>query len=341
MTKVKNFFSGKKIILIVLAVSAVAFFLYNQNVQMNKEEASNSTTVKQGTLAETLILSGEIRPKESTNLKFQTAGRLAKLTVSNGDIVQKGQLIASLDQRDLRKRLSKELNDFNTARWNFDQNVDDTKDKAVTTAMQRILDKSQFDLNNAVIDVEIQSISLEFSNLFAPVQGIVVDAGTIRPGVNITAADSIVKIINPDSLYFEVTADQTEVTKILPNMKGTLTFDAYAEEPIDGVIATIGFTPKEGESGTVYAVEISYGNSSNQALKYKVGMTGDIEFVISEKSNVLHVPIEFVQDAEDGKKFVFVMENGKKVERSVKTGMETDTDVEIISGLSKGEVIYD
>ncbi|KXK09562.1 MAG: HlyD family secretion protein [Microgenomates bacterium OLB23] len=161
--------------------------------------------------------------------------------------------------------------------------------------MQRVIDKSQFALDNSVLDVELQSISLEFSNLISPIQGLVVSTGNFQPGMNITAADTIVEVVNPDSLYFEVTADQTEVTKIQKAMQGILVLDAYTEEDITGTITHIDFSPKTNESGTVYGVELEFNNSSNQNLRYRLGMTGDVEFILNSKENALSVPSEFVK----------------------------------------------
>ncbi len=341
MRKMINELKKRKFIVIGLLILAIGGFFYFQNQQKAKAAKEiKSTKVQRGDLSEILTLSGEVKARESTDLRFQTSGRLATLKVKNGDVVQKGQLVASLDQRDLRKRLTKELNDFKTTRWEFDQTVDDAKDKAVTTAMQRAIDKTQFSLNNAVLDVELQTISIEFSNLFAPVQGIVTSTGSSLPGVNVTAADTIMKIINPDSLYFEVTADQTEVTKIHEQMAGDLTLDAYIDEPVTGTISAIGFSPKEGESGTVYGVELAFSNSSNQNLKYRVGMTGDVEFVLRERKSVLYVPTEYVEEDEQGT-YVFIMKDGKKEKLYVDTGLETDTSMEIVRGLNVGDIVYD
>jgi RND family efflux transporter MFP subunit len=286
------------------------------------------------------VLSGEVKAKENTSLHFQTSGRLAGLRVNEGDVVKKGQLIAYLDQRDLKKRLAKELNDYKTTRWDYDQTVDDNKNKAVTTAMQRVIDASQFALDNSVLDVELQTISIEFANLTSPIQGLVVSKGNFQPGMNISAADTIVEIVNPDSLYFEVTADQTEVTKIHEGMQGALTLDAYVDESLTGVINHISFSPETNESGTVYGIELQFNNSSNQNLRYRLGMTGDVEFVLKEKPNVLYLPSEFIKSDEKGN-FVQIMKGNKKEKAYVTIGLETESDTEIVKGLNEGDIIYD
>jgi len=330
----------KYIIIVVIIIAVIGSVYYQNKKKTDAAKLSKSTTVQRGDLKETLILSGEVKASENTTLHFQTSGKLASLKFKEGDIVKKGQLVASLDQRDLKKRLTKELNDYKTTRWDFDQGIDNVKDKAITTAMQRTIDKTQFSLDNAVLDVEIQSISIEFSNLFSPIQGLVVSRGNFQPGMNITAADSIVEIVNPDSLYFEVTADQTEVTQITSGMTGQLTLDAYTSEIIPGTITHVGFSPSKDESGTVYAVDLQFNNSSNQNLRYRLGMTGDVEFVLKEKQNTLFVPSEYLK-SDDNREYVSVMRSGKLENIYVTKGLETDTSTEILKGINEGEVVYD
>src|SRR3989304_534482 len=329
----------KKTLIIIGIILAVSGFIFYQRLVNGKEEIQ-STQVKRGNLEETLILSGEIKADKRAELRFQTTGQIASIKVKEGDSVQKGQLIALLDQRQLQKTLKKDLNDFLNARWDLDQQRDDYKDKALTVAMQRILDKTQFDLDNAITDVEIQQISIEYSQLFSPLDGIVTSTNNLQPGMNITAATAGFEIISPDSLYFEVTADQTEISKLQSGLTGKLLFDSYLDEEIVGTVDHVAFVPKANETGTVYAVKMSFINMSNGNLKYRVGMTGDVEFITQSKNNTLYIPFAFLQEDDKGT-FVYIIKNNKKTRQTVTTGIETDEFIEILSGLSKGDMVYD
>ncbi len=340
MKSIVSFVIKRKFIILGLVILIVAAnFYYQDKKKTDAAKLEKTTKVQRGELKETMILSGEIKAKENTILHFQTGGRLAGIKVHEGDVVNKGQLVAYLDQRDLKKRLSKELNDYKTVRLDFDTDIEG-KDQAVNAVMRRALEQSQHTLDNSVLDVEIQSISIEFANLFSPIQGLVVNTGNFQPGMNITAADSIIEVVNPDSLYFEVTADQTEVTQIKEGMVGQLALDAYNEEKISGAITHIGFSPESNESGTVYGVELQFNNSSNQSFRYRLGMTGDVEFVLKEKNSALYLPSEFVKN-DDGGDYVFIMRDDKKEKFYVTKGMETETSTEIVKGLNEGDVVYD
>ena len=96
-----------------------------------------------------------------------------------GDRVRKWQGIASLDQRTVQKNLEKELNDYLKTRWDFQGNretynvtTDNLDRYTLTPAVRRLLEKSQFDLNNSVLDVELQAVVKEFSSIVSPFSGI-------------------------------------------------------------------------------------------------------------------------------------------------------------------------
>lgn len=189
--------------------------------------------------------------------------------VKEGDYVKKYQTLASLDQRSVQKNLQKDLNDYLDTRWSFEQTKDNYKNSIVTTAIQRLLDQSQFGLNNAVLDVEIQNLAVEYSNLWTPIEGIVTSMGVSYAGVNITPAQAEIQVINPKTVYFLATADQADVVNLKTNMTGNITLDAYPAKEIPGQIKQISFTPKTDETGTVYKVKV-YFKADNENYYYRL-----------------------------------------------------------------------
>lgn len=325
--------------IIIIAIVAIVAFLIYRNVTAPKTSKTDTAKVERGTLTKELSLSGKIQANEHEQLTFQTGGRLLGVGVKEGDYVARGQWVASLDQRDIQKRIEKYLNTYEKTRRDFDQTLDDNDDKVLTDAIKRTLDKSQRDLNNAVLDVEIQSLAKEFAHLYTPVEGLVTRIDTPNPGVNIVLpASAVFEIVNPKTVYLSATADQSEVTSLKQGLPGKIVLDSFLESTMSGQIQTIGFTPKEGETGTVYEVKVGL-PTGNEDRKFRLGMSGDVTFELEKKENIIHIPTRFVKTEKD-KKYVNVERNGKIEKVEVKTGMETDNDVEITEGLSEGESIY-
>lgn len=295
-----------------------------------------SYTVKRGNLKETLSLSGEINAYEKATLRFQTSGYLAWVGVKEGDTVKKYQGVASLDQAELKKNLRKYLNTYMSERWDFESTKDSSGDTSImTTAVRRAFEKAQFDLNNAVLDVELKDIAVKYANLWTPIDGIVTRVAAPNAGVNVTPTQAEIEVVNPATIYFSATADQTEVSKLTASMSGTITLDAFDKQPITGAISNIGFTPKSGETGTVYEVKLSMIHASNPML-LRLGMTGDVDFTIKELPNVLYVPAKFIK-TENSKKYV-LNQNNEKI--YLTAGEEMDGDVEIKAGLKENDIIH-
>ena len=334
-----NFFrklSRTRKILLFAVVVVIAIMIYGN---LNKKKAVVLTaTVKRGNLEQVLTIPGTIDAEEKAVLKFQTSGRLSWGGVKEGDYVKKYQSIASLDQKDLKKTLQKKLNDYLTSRSTFDQTTkDDYKDKVLTDTIKRLEDKAQFSLNNAVLDVELQDMTVKYANLWTPIEGFVTKAEPQYAGVNITSTTAEYDVVNPRSIYFSANADQTEVTTLKEGAWGELILDPFPEEKITGSVKNISFMPRAGESSTVYEIKFIF-DKDNSDYRFRLGMTGDLSFVTGKKDSVLYIPMRFLQE-KDGHKYVILLKNGKKVQSNVETGMETDDNIEITSGVSEGEVV--
>ena len=328
-------------VIIVLAV----ILIRNQSAPANKDKRPQTYKIKKETLQETLTLSGEIDADEKVALKFQTSGRLAWMGVREGDYVKKYQTIASLDQRDLKNRLTKYLNSYAIQRNTFEQTKDDNWNdqyalsQSIRDEVKRVLESNQYNLNNAVLDVEYQNITIEYANLWTPIEGVVTHIDILYPGVNITPAGAEFDIVNPKTIYLSVTAEQSDVVLLKKGIEGEIIFDAYPDKTFTGVIDYISFSPKTGETGTVYEVRLTL-DKETQKLPLKLAMTGDVSFVLSEKKNVLSVPIQFVKKDSKGN-YVTREKKGNKEKIYVKRGEEFNSKVEIKNGLEVGDVVYD
>ncbi len=325
----------------------VAYWVYSRSSASaqsgGKTATDNTYTVEKTKLRETLTISGEINAEEKVTLSFPTGGKLYWVGVKEGDYVQKYQGIASLDQRDLQKRLESSLNTFMISRWDFDQTKSDNKDAQYTDGelgekMRRIIDKAQFGLNNSIITVELQSLAKEYAYLYTPIEGIVTKVGAPYAGVTVGATTSY-EVVNPNTVYFSATADQTEVPRLHVGQDAKIIVDPYPDTTVSATIKSIAFTPQSGDTGTNYEVKLAF-PSSVDVLKYRLGMTGDVEFLTKEKKNVYAVPTTYVL-SEANKKYVFILKDGKKIKTEVKAGEEGDTDIEIIRGVEAGDVLVE
>lgn len=309
------------------------------------ELKANTYTVKRQDLTETLSLSGEIDAREKAEVKFQTSGLLSWVGVKEGDSVKKYQAIASLDKRELQNTLNQYMNSYLKERWDFEQGLDENQDwqtrgmtDVARDSIKRVLEKNQLDLNNAVLTYEAKNLALKFATILAPFEGVVTKVEVPVPGTNITPAGAVFSLVNPKTLFFSATADQTEVPAFTDGMVAKISLDSFPDKEFVATVAGIGFVPKTGESGTVYEVRINF-DPGEIADKVKMGMTGDAHFVLREVAGALVVPEAYLKK-QDGKYLVRKMVKGQLTQVEVTTGEIIEGTVEIKEGLNEKDVIY-
>ena len=334
----------KKLIIIGILLTVIAVFFLKKRPFAGKKDEFTLTVVEKGDLINNISASGIIKADKEVNLKFEASGRLAWVGVKEGDFVNEWQAIAQLDIKELQKNLEKYLRDYSKERWDFEQDREDYNITAnnldqytLTNEVRRILEKNQFDLEKAVLDVELKDIALKYATLVTPIAGIVASIDTPIAGINITPATAVFTVSDPQSVYFSANIDEMDIAKVRLNQKTKIILDSFENKEFAGSISQISFTSvKTSGGGTAFPIKIPL--PKNQDLKFKLGMNGDIEIVLEKKENVLFVPSSaMIKKGE--KRFVWLIENEKTKKMEVKTGMETDEETEILEGLKEGDKI--
>jgi len=315
-----------KKILIVIAVVALIVFLANQR----KKNTENIETVKPKNIdiSQTVSASGKVKSDEEVNLNFQTGGKLAWVGVKGGDTVKKWQAIASLDQRALQKNLETYLNNYSIERTEFDDDQK-TYEVVLTDFIKRIRQRSQYNLNNSVLAVELQDLTLKLSNISSPIAGVVTRADAQVAGVNIIPTTTWT-ISNPEKMIFEAEIDESDITSVTPGQKVKVTLDAMPQNPIEAAIDSISYTSHLTTSGaTAYDAKIKLPEN----LNLRFGLNGEALIEVANKASALSIPNEAIYE-KGNKKFVIILKGINPEEKEIQTGIISDNDSEIKSGLS-------
>jgi len=347
----KKFFSTKNIIIVTAILLVSGFGVYQANAsiknsEITKFDVKKETTVspKREIIKEEITLTGSVDASTKANLQFQTSGQLNWVGVKVGDKVKKYQAIASLNKEILKKQLQADFNTYRSALATFDDTQDKYKTEKdnliLTDDMKRILVRSQNTLDNSVINYELQDLTLKYATLTSPIAGVVTDVEQPNSGVNITPASANFSIIDPNSIYFKAQIDQEDVTRVKIGDKTTITLDSFPGQNFESEITYISFTPVSGQTSTVYEIRFKLVNNDNQDLKYRLGMDGDAVISLKEIPNSLTLPIDAIRQDKD-EPYVFIKSGDNQVltKKIVKIGIETDTTVEILEGLSENDQV--
>ncbi len=335
-SKKTPFYKKKKVWAIALV--AIALFFFIRTISSKNSEPQETAKVERGQVKEELVLSGEIKAVNKADLAFGSSGILSWVGVKSGDQVKRGQALAKLDTTALNSAYLQSLSNLRAADATVARVHDDLKNKDTTESFTeretRVLAESAKDKSYDAM-VAAQK-ALRDATITAPFDGLVTVITNETPGLNVTVGTPQVEVVDPKSIYFSVNADQTEVSRFKIGETATVSLDAFGDDQFTGTITAISFTPSAVDSGTVYPMRLTL-KVDNSNYKYRVGLTGDAQFVLSQKDNVLFVPNNFIKNDRDGK-YVLVGDGTEK--KYIEVGIQGDERTEVSGDITEGTVIY-
>ena len=143
-------------------------------------------------------------------LRFALSGKLSGLYKKRGDIVKKGELVAGLDKKQLQTELDKQLGDFEKVRAEFE--IFNLQKGEPDNDIEKYLKaEKQAHLNISVKEVELAKAKLDQTDLFSPVEGIIIDDSNLVAGIYLTPSSNPIKVIETSSYFFEFEIDQKEL----------------------------------------------------------------------------------------------------------------------------------
>ncbi len=194
------------------------------------------------------------------------------------------------------------------------------------------LELARIDVDAATMRLDQLSAELEATRLYAPITGKVTWVSRLaQEGEYLQAFQRFVRIADPTELVFDLRGSQTSSFKVGMECVVTLGDEQYRGV----VILTESSVPFDQREEYEDAVQIAVPGLPQDA---HAGMTGRAELVLARREDVLVLPKRAVQRYST-KRYVNILVNGVRVERDIDVGLETATEVEIISGLEEGEEV--
>lgn len=164
----------------------------------------------------------------TVDVRFALSGKVAYVSKFFGQTVKKWDNIASLDRKILQTELDRELADFEKVRADFE--IFNQKNPDPQSAIDKYLKaEKQASLNASVKEVELAKMKLDQSDLTSPVTGVVLDDSGVVPGIFITPASASIKILDEDSIYFEIEIEQKEIDLFLKPQKCEIKIEGLSE----------------------------------------------------------------------------------------------------------------
>lgn len=197
---------------------------------------------------------------------------------------------------------------------------------------------SRANMNAVGASVARARAKLEDTIIRAPTDGVVTKV-EFKEGEFTGDADNIshsITMLGTSPFRVEMFLSEVDIPKILLSQSGSVELDAFPGVNYALSVTSVEPGPTKVDGVSKYRVSLGFVHPHDE---FKIGMTGDAEIITGERKDVLLAPVRSVIQKNGSGKIVRILENGKVVEKAVVTGMESDTDAEIVSGLTEGETV--
>jgi len=300
-----------------------------------REKVIAVSTAKVLPAESTIVLhySGTVEASQTIPLTFQATGTVQKIYVEVGDLVKKGQLLASIDNSDM-------MNIYNGAQAKYDQ-AKDAYNRLKSVHDQGSLPEIKWvemvsSLEQAKSMLELSKNNLEKCNMRAPVCGLV-GHRNIEPGQSaIGAALSPIELVKIETVYVKMSIPEVEISKITKGQRATFCVSALDGKQFEGVVTNV--SPIADVISRTYPVKISVNNSK---YELKPGMVCDAALNLERQTVTLLIPYKAVSKDNDGKAFVYIVtDDGKRVKKQpISVGFYHESGIEVLNGLNLNQII--
>ncbi len=349
-TKIKKY--GKWIVVLIIIAAAV-FWGYKYYTE--KQQAANTPIVetveaKYIGMKSVVSATGTIKPVESVEVSSKITARVKQVLVKENDHVSLGQTVALLDGKDYETQ--KEQAEFTLDNAEIKYNRTNYLFN-IGAKSQEELDDAQYEYDTAKSKLEEAESNLSETVIVAPMDGIVIGE-PVTDGTMAVQGNSnptvIMRIADLSQKQITAKVDETDIGSVKVGQKATFTVDAYSGKTFTATVSKISQTDMDNSWNT--SSTSSSSSTSAAVIYYSVtldvddpeellmpSMTARVEIETANKDQALAVPLSALKTDSNGSYVVVVKDDGSTENRYVETGIYSDDDVEIVSGLSEGEKV--
>jgi membrane fusion protein, multidrug efflux system len=293
----------------------------------------------------TLTYSGVVRPRIESPIGFRVAGKIVARAVNVGDRVQVGQVIARLDDTDLKLAESSAKAAVASARSRRDV-ANDNLERAKALLPKAIISQSAYDTRKNELDAAASALesaeaqlrqaanAVGYATLVADKAGIIT-AVTGEPGQVVSAGQPVITLADAGETEVAIAVPEQDAGRIAVGQEARISLWAGPALAAAGRIREIA--GQADAASRTYAVRITT-NTPPQGMR--LGMTATVAIQIEQEAAAMVVPLTALTEA-DGTPVVFVVDATTKTVRKtpVRIAATTDDGIRIAGGLNAGDLV--
>jgi HlyD family secretion protein len=359
--------------ILIITLLGGGIYIRRNSVKKSNITAVKTSTVVNGNVKSYLSTTAVIKSKNSKDY-FGQQLKVSKVHVKIGDSVKQGQILVTFDVSDLnnnikqteiqynnsllqRKDLYNQRDQINKKIEDLDTQIKELQSKNTLNPaeaaelktlknsrdnIQRISDEKIKQQDNAVALAKLAYDNAKAKlgegkeNITTEFDGVVTSVNVLEGGIG-SPAQPAVTVQDITNLKAVVSIGKYDAAKIGLEQPAEIKNNG---EILKGKVSFIDPVARKtmGAAGaeTILNTEIDILDKSEGL---KVDFDADVNILLGEKANVVKIPAEAVKSDKNGNAYVFVVENGKAVEKTLKLGLQSDIEAEVLEGLKVGEKV--
>ncbi len=358
--------------LIVIAIMALAGLGAWRLRQSGQEEAAAKSAprgpvsrqvtvdlakVETGSIQEQILITGALKPKEQVDVTVKAPGRVEKILVHVGDSVKVGDLIAELEQEELKQQVNRAQASLSVSRAALTQREAELSNaeanlkraemlmndglisaqdlearKTGYQVVQAQVRLSQAQVRQAEAELRELNIRLGHTQIFAPIHARVahryVDVGAL-----VSPSIPIVRLVNLDTMVTAASVPEREVGKLRVGNRATVRVDAFGSQSFQGRVARISPVLDAATRSANIEIEIA-----NPGGLLKAEMFARVELDLASTRETTLIPREALvyRGQQPG---VYLLEDNQHAFVPIETGLMQGEKVEVLGGIQPGKTI--
>ena len=300
-------------------------------------ETVSSAVAREDKWQDTLTAVGSVDPQNGVTLASEVAGTVAEITVADGSVVAKGDLLIKLDtsSEDAQLRSADAMTEISRL------NAERTKTlRAGNTVSQSELDQAEATFKQNAANADVIRAAIDKKTIRAPFAGRL-GIWQVNVGASVDARRALVSLQSLTPVYADFSLPQQNLSQLKTGLAVQVTSDSYPGQKFDGVLTAIN--PDLDAVTRSVPLRATFENT-NQLLR--PGMFVRVEVVLPEEKPVLAIPSTAILSAPYGDS-VFLIQpqvvNGVTnlivQQKFIRAGRSHGDFISVESGLNPGDQV--
>jgi multidrug efflux pump subunit AcrA (membrane-fusion protein) len=354
---------GVAVVVVAAAIALPLWLTSGSSTPTGLSVTTVTVSVTTGTMQSTISSSGTVEPASSANLNFAVSGTVTAVDVKAGQTVTAGQVIATVDTTALTEQVnaaeeqltaaqdrlaSDEASGASTSTIDSDQSSVTSAQSSLSTAQTNLSDASL----TSTISGTVAQVNLTVGQLVTGTgsgnsgsgnsgSGNSGNGNSGNNGSGSTGTSAQVEVIGTNSYIINATVDDTQIGQISDGDQVDITTSgssATSSTPVYGTVGSISLIGSQSSNVTTFPVVIDV---TGDPPGLYAGATASATIIVKQLNNVTEVPTGAISYNTSGQATVTEVVNGAHVVKDVTTGVVSNGETQIVSGVSAGAKVLE